>query len=290
VERVTVTARRTAQVGLLGALLALTGLVAAAAPTGAAEVGAAQHPVQMALQTVAVPSAVSARGHDVSYPQCGGALPSSGEFGLVGVDGGRPFAVNPCLADQIAWARTFGRPQYYANTANPGPRLSSHWPIGQHGPRACTKARPDSAGCAYDYGVNVAKSSFARARAAARSIGAKDPVASTWWLDVELHNTWEADEFGPAPKYLRNDVAALAGMVHALHRKGVRHIGVYSTAHQWGVVTGGASLGRAPVWSAGTGSQANARIHCRPTFSFTGGPIRMAQYATNGFDGDLRCG
>jgi hypothetical protein len=290
VERVTVTARRTAQVGLLATLLVLTGLVAGAAPIGAAELGAAQHPVQMALQTVAVPSAVGARGHDVSYPQCGSALPTSGQFGLVGVDGGRPFAVNPCLAEQIAWARTFGRPGYYANTANPGPRLSSHWPIGQHGPKVCTKARPDSAGCAYDYGVNAAKSSFARARAAARSIGAKDPVDSTWWLDVELHNTWEADQFGPAPQYLRNDVAALAGMVHALHRKGVRHVGVYSTAHQWGVVTGGASLGKAPVWYAGTGGQANARNHCRPAFSFTGGPIRMAQYATNGFDGDLRCG
>jgi hypothetical protein len=243
----------------------------------------------MALQTVAVPSGARALGHDVSYPQCGRALPASGEFGLVGVDGGRPFAANSCLAEQIAWAGAFGRPAYYANTANPGPHLSSHWPIGQRGPQACTKARPDSEGCAYDYGVNAAKSSFARARAAARSIGAKDPVASTWWLDVELHNTWEADEFGPAARYLRNDVAALAGMVHALHRKGVRHVGVYSTAHQWGVVTGGASLGRAPVWYAGTGTQANARTHCRPAFSFTGGPIRMAQYATNGFDGDLRC-
>jgi hypothetical protein len=288
VERVTTTARRTAQVGLLAALLVLTGLATSAAPTGAAELAASQHPAVMALQTVA-PTAARARGHDVSYPQCGGALPTSGDFGLVGVDGGLPFAENPCLAQQVVWARAFGRPAYYANTANPGPRLSSHWPIGQQSPRVCAKAKPDSEGCAYDYGVNAAKDSFARARAAARSVGAKDPSVSTWWLDVELHNTWEADEFGPRPRFLRNDTAALAGMMHALHKRGVRHVGVYSTAHQWGVVTGGASLGRAPVWYAGTGTQATARAHCHPAFSFTGGRIRMAQYATNGFDGDLRC-
>ena len=139
----TITARRTAQVGLLASLLVFTGLATAAAPTGAAEIGAAQHPTVMALQTVA-PTAVRARGHDVSYPQCGGALPTSGDFGLVGVDGGLPFAANACLAQQVVWARTFGRPAYYANTATPGPRLSCHWPIGQHSPRVCARATPDS--------------------------------------------------------------------------------------------------------------------------------------------------
>ena len=274
VERVTTSARRGLRGGLLAVLLVLAAVVAVAPPAGAA----------------AVPlSSVRPKGHDVSYPQCGGTLPTSGVFGVVGVDGGLPFAANPCLADQIVWARTFGRPAYYANTANPGPRLSTHWPLGQHGPRLCTRARPDSEGCAYDYGVNAAKSSFARARAAARSVGAPDPSRSTWWLDVELHNTWQG-ETSPTAKHLGNDVAVLAGMVHALHRKGVHHVGVYSTEHQWGVVTGGASLGQAPVWYAGTGSLATARTHCHPRFSFTGGPVRMAQYATNGFDGDLRCG
>ena len=145
----------------------------------------------------------------MSYPQCGSVLPTSADFAVVGVDGGRPFDVNACLADQVAWAHQFGRPAYYANTANPGPKLSDHWPIGQRKPQVCSRAKPDSAGCAFDYGLNAAKDAFARARAAALSVGAPDVRRSTWWLDVEMHNTWESLEYGERPKYLRNDTAVL---------------------------------------------------------------------------------
>ena len=230
------------------------------------------------------------RGFDVSYPQCGSALPGSADFGVVGVDGGRPFDANPCLAEQVAWARGLGRPTYYVNTANPGPELSDHWPLGQRKPQVCTRARPDSATCAFDYGFNAAKDSFARARAAALSVGAPDVRRSTWWLDVEMHNTWESLQYGELPKYLRNDTAVLAGMTRALRKRGVDVVGVYSTAHQWQRITGGASLGRAPVWYAGVGSAATARSRCRPAWSFTGGRVRMTQFlARNGLDGDLRC-
>ena len=76
-----------------------------------------------AASAAAVPAAAAReRGFDVSYPQCGAVLPGGADFAVVGVDGGRPFDPNPCLAEQIAWARTAGRPQYYLNTANPGPR------------------------------------------------------------------------------------------------------------------------------------------------------------------------
>ncbi len=237
-----------------------------------------------------VPLAARERGFDVSYPQCGTVLPTRADFAVVGVDGGRPFDPNPCLAEQVAWARGSGRPAYYVNTANPGPRLSSHWPLGQRTPRVCRRSRPDSAACAFDYGVNAAKDSFVRARAAARAVGAPDVRRSTWWLDVEMHNTWESLEYGERPKYLRNDTAVLAGMTRALKRRGVRAVGVYSTAHQWGRITGGARLGRAPVWYAGTGSAATARRRCRPAWSFTGGPVRLTQFlARNGLDGNLRC-
>jgi hypothetical protein len=64
---------------------------------------------------------------------------------------------------------------------------------------------------------------------------------------------------------------------------------VYSTLHQWQRITGGASLGRAPVWYAGVGTQASARARCAPAYSFTGGPVRLTQFLRNGFDADLRC-
>ena len=229
-------------------------------------------------------------GYDVSYPQCGEALPTDAGFAVIGVDGGRPFDPNPCLSEQLAWAlTTSGRPAYYINTANPGPRLSDYWPLGQRTPRTCTRKAPDSEGCAFDYGWNAAKDSLSRARAAARAVGAPSVTASTWWLDVETTNTWETLEHGERPKYFRNDTAVLQGMARLLERRGVRTVGIYSTAHQWQRITGGASLDRAPVWYAGLGSARTAARRCSPSFSFTGGPVRLTQFARNGFDADYRC-
>ena len=96
------------------------------------------------------------RGYDISYPQCGGAFPSNPAFGIVGVNGGKVFSVNPCLASQIAWAGG-ATGQLYANTGNPGPALSSFWPSGQTSPRSCDPANLDTADCAYDYGFNAAQ-------------------------------------------------------------------------------------------------------------------------------------
>lgn len=51
------------------------------------------------------------------------------------------FDANPCLAEQVTWARAVGRVSYDVNTANPGPRLSDHWPLGQTSPRHCMRAK-----------------------------------------------------------------------------------------------------------------------------------------------------
>src|SRR5205823_1713192 len=42
--------------------------------------------------------------YDVSYPQCGGALPTNVDGGIVGVNAGIVFSANPCLATEWAWA------------------------------------------------------------------------------------------------------------------------------------------------------------------------------------------
>jgi hypothetical protein len=231
---------------------------------------------------------VAVPGHDVSFPQCAGVLPA-GSFGIVGVDGGRPFDVNGCLAQEIAWAATLGPVAYYANTANPGPTMSDHWPVGQPAPRACSPAAPDSTSCAYDYGWNAAADSYARAAAAAAAVGAPPVAGATWWLDVEAGNTWESLEFGETAPYLANDVAALSGMRDYLRAVGVRTVGVYSTAHQWQRITGGSSFGKAPVWYAGVGGPSSAAAHCGSAYSFTGGPVRLAQYASAGYDANHAC-
>ena len=261
--------------------------ISALAATAVAAAGLLVTPAT--ADAAAVPMTARERGNDVSYPQCGAALPTGSDFGIVGVDGGKPFDPNPCLAEQIVWAGTVGRPAYYVNTANPGPRLSSFWPLGQRTPRHCSRSQPDSQACAFDYGWNSAQDSLRRAKAAAASVGAKDVTLSTWWLDVEMHNTWESLEYGERRKFLRNDTAVLKGMTALLERRGVRHVGVYSTAHQWLRITGGASLDHAPVWYAGVGTARSARKHCARSWSFTGGPVRLSQFLHNGFDADLRC-
>ena len=222
------------------------------------------------------------RGYDISYPQCGGAFPSNPAFGIVGVNGGKVFSVNPCLTAQVAWGGG-AVAELYANTGNPGPALSSHWPSGQTSPRVCDATNPDTADCAYDYGWNAAQHSFQTAAAAYQSLGISTSPASTrWWLDVETSNSWRAD-----PSL---NVAALAGEVDYLRTvAGVTRLGFYSTQQQWNTITDGSfAFSAYPSWFAGGSTLKGAQQLCtRP--AFTGGATGLAQYFAAGFDADLAC-
>ncbi|TME11945.1 MAG: hypothetical protein E6I65_05230 [Chloroflexi bacterium] len=224
----------------------------------------------------------TSRGYDISYPQCGGAFPANPAFGIVGVNGGRVFSANPCLSAQIAWGGS-GSAELYANTGNPGPVLSSHWPSGQTSPRVCDAANPDTADCAYDYGWNAAQHSFQTAQAAYQSLGlTAKPAATRWWLDVETSNSWRDD-----PSL---NIEALAGEVDYLSTTaGVTRLGFYSTQLQWNTITAGSlSFSAYPSWIAGGGTLRGAHQLCtRP--AFTGGTTVLAQYFSSGFDADLPC-
>ena len=259
-------------------LLALLAAVATVAPSSAAVAG--KRPV-----TTTAPE-----GWDVSYPQCGAALPSSAPLAIVGVDGGRVFSGNSCLATELSWAGRSASTHYYVNTGNPGPRVSTHWPSGQTSPQLCATTYPDndSTTCAYNYGWNAAADSWSRAVAAAASAGVASPVGATWWLDVETGNSWEALQYGGTPLYQASDLAALQGERDYLLSQGAGSVGVYSTSYQWSQIVGSASFGGAPAWVAGVSSHANAQSHCTAT-SFTGGRVALAQFAQNGYDADLRC-
>src|SRR3954452_18880923 len=106
-----------------------------------------------------------ATGYDVSYPQCNQNLPAA-TFGIVGVNNGVVFSTNPCLGtgngpSELAWAQraTNHAPAFYANTGDPGPAYSSHWPTGQASPKACASTANNSTDCSYDYGWNAAMDS-----------------------------------------------------------------------------------------------------------------------------------
>jgi hypothetical protein len=232
-------------------------------------------------------------GYDISYPQCGGPYPANPAFGIVGVNRGIVFSANPCLgagsgASQLAWAGP--NAQLYANTGNPGPQLSSHWPNGQTAPRECATAAepdPDTVDCAYDYGWNAAADSYAKAVAAYVSLGWADPgsirtpVANHWWLDVETANSWRDDQ--------SLNVAALEGAVDYLASAGAVSVGIYSSPRMWSQVVGGSSaFATLPSWVAGASTLKGATNGCGGP-GLTGGAIQLTQYIRNGFDADHPC-
>lgn len=247
----------------------------------------------------------TADGYDISYPQCGGPFPSGAGFGVVGVNDGIVFSANPCLGtgdgpSELAWAQQSGNssPAFYANTANPGPGISSHWPVGQSAPYVCSATDENSAGCSYDYGYNAARDSFTDAVGAEEQVNGLSEADSQaaaaragWWLDVETGNSWETLEsaFGDTATSEANDTAALEGGVAALQELGAGQVGFYSTASQWTRITGGASFPDSPDWVPGFRSSRDAAQGCTPANSFTGGPVAMTQYTARGFDADHRC-
>jgi hypothetical protein len=270
-----------------------SGPVAAQAPTArtAANAGATEEGRQPKAETLTATTGHSAGriGFDISYPQCGGPFPSDAAFGIVGVNRGIAFQPNPCLGagngpSELAWAGV--NAELYANTGNPGPRLSSRWPIGQSYPRRCSADEPNSLGCAFDYGWNAARDSYVTAVRAYISLGwapafaIRTPRANHWWLDVETANSWR--------KPLRN-IAVLEGAVAYLEDAGAASVGFYSAPHMWQEITGGTDAFAAyPSWVAGALTRDGARRRCTGD-GFTGGGVELTQYLSNGFDADYRC-
>ncbi len=234
-------------------------------------------------------------GHDVSHPQCGGVLPESSTFGIVGLNQGRPFSTNPCLNAQYQWAA--GRPAgaaIYVNTGNPAPSSDYYWPLsGSSDPALCRdSSSTKDPGCAYDYGWHAAKDALATGRKLGQGV-----LGHTWWLDVETANTWNGDGV--------SNTALLQGMYDYLRSHGVGKVGLYSTGYQWKRITGGYGassaatyvaawqphvvpdfpLHDAPLWIASGGGATSGKC----TTSFTGGPTTMVQFVTDGFDTNIVC-
>jgi hypothetical protein len=224
----------------------------------------------------AVPASAAksfARGYDVSWPQCGDTLPTDGAFGIVGVNGGRPFDHNACLADQYDWAAALpGEPAFYANSANPG-TLSTRWTWS--GPKPCGGGN-DDLGCAYNYGWNAATDAFGYANT---ETGAA--ALHIWWIDVEIGNSWSSNT--------TSNIEILRGMRDYLSSRGVV-IGFYSTGYQWGEITGGTkAFASHRSWLAGARNATDAKRKCSRSYAFTGGGVALVQYVANNLDNNISC-
>jgi hypothetical protein len=252
---------------------------------------------ESAVAQAAAPAGGSS-GHDISWPQCGSAYPADGAFGIVGVTNGRAWSSNPCLASEYQWAAGYPRtPDLYMNTANPAPHSSFYWPTsGAQDPALCQDATSTTdPGCAYDYGWHTAADALATAQSALGNL-----PQGVWWLDVETGNTWNGDS--------SSNAADVQGSIDYLLSQHVAGVGVYSTAYQWGVITGGYSaanassyaaawrpeftspngLSGAPSWVAGASGASDAPGYCSSSFLAT--TTWLVQYISGALDVDYACG
>jgi hypothetical protein len=203
-------------------------------------------------------------GIDVSYPNCLASLPKV-SFGIVGVNGGKPFSENPCLKQQ---ASRFNNLSFYINSAYPGQPFGMRY---QFSPNFCGEL--DLNCLAYNYGYNAAKQSYEHVS----SLGLS---SSTWWIDVETMNSWIDDT--------NQNRQSIQGMIEYLSQQGISTIGIYSTTFQWNLITGSWQNGM-PSWGATTWRTAKqAATYCKG-HEFTGGPSFLMQYLSKSLDYNVAC-
>jgi len=179
-------------------------LPAAMQPPAAAPSAPAKKPAAAPAGVKVADHLSAAWGVDVSWPQCGalGMPKVAPGFVVVGINGGRPFTDNVCLAREVEWAKTRTGVSAYLNI---------------DAPRGGDPAA---------YGRKVARDGLARVQRAHLSL----PVV---WLDVEVLNHWSSSAAA--------NVAVINGALRALQQRGVK-AGIYSSGPMWQQITGGAQL------------------------------------------------
>ncbi|MDQ0662389.1 hypothetical protein QFZ35_000887 [Arthrobacter ulcerisalmonis] len=248
-------------------------------------------PVHADAETGSALQNAPALGNDISWPQCGVDLPAPPAFAVIGVNGGRPDTVNPCLAAQLAWAdrssdAAGGTPAaVYVNTAATGPVESQWWPT-DNNHRGVDVSNPygvcdgtEAPACAFVHGYAMAVNDVAILKEAGDGL-----VRRMWWLDVETGNSWLWDKAANA--------AELEGMTAYLESAGAE-VGIYSTGYQFGEIVGevgpGSNLHRLKNWLAGAVSTSTAREYCAAAPLTSGGMVTLTQFTEGDLDYNYRC-
>jgi hypothetical protein len=204
-------------------------------------------------------------GSDISWPQCGEPMPPLDfrGFGIVGVNGGETYTMNPCFRAEWDWMKA-------GQAAPPSVYINVNWGVTSDGYNQCPAA--DEACGAYDYGYKAAEWAYTRANFATNG---ESLHASTWWLDVETMSNW-SDKPGL-------NARVVAGAIDYLRTTGHK-IGVYSTRMQWYEITGGYAPGpEIGNWVAGADSIDDFGL-CASNF-WAGATVWLIQYLN--WDRDL---
>lgn len=265
-------------------------------------------------------------GNDVSYPQCGSALPAGPAFGIVGVNDGLANNLNPCLgpsssypsysASELYWAVASSvggtsqpKASLYVNTADPGNvyngSVIADWPTSGSTPYgSCTTTSvtlsggtqtvgADSDACAWQYGYNKAAQDATWLAAAAKAIDGQSPPVTVSNLAASYPWWLDVETANTWQADTTMNVDDLQGMIAGLEAAGATTVGAYSTSYQWDTVTGGTgsssgSLYQIPVWIPGARSLSAAQANCGLT-SFTGGKVAVTQWFSHPDDSDYAC-
>ncbi|HVF31815.1 MAG TPA: hypothetical protein VM933_02150 [Acidimicrobiales bacterium] len=209
-------------------------------------------------------------GWDISYPQCGGPYPEGAStYAIIGVNGGRAFRHNRCLAHQWEWARRRGAAGVYVNVNFP--RSADELARGATSDRQPDCASGAVACVAYNFGLNGIRDSLAYAS----TQGVQVPFI---WLDVEQLNYWTSD---PAL-----NAVVLRGAIDGVREAGL-DVGIYSTPYQFGKLMGDEQPG-VPVWTAGANGLGAVAGYCQAK-GFGGGPAVLVQLLPGQYDPNLAC-
>lgn len=238
-----------------------------------------------AAAAVAPIPGVRLTGGDISWPNCpegmgiasrrslGNPLPlTTATFVVVGLTNGPGWYPNPCLAEQVAWARSAGGwTSAYSMTTFP--TRAQRLAYGGGGPWSAStrEGRLRNAG-------------YAQALFNVASMQATGLAVPFVWVDVEPYPThpW------PADVQANRDV--VRGVVRAYRDQGYR-VGFYSYDGGWRAVVGSWHKPRYPTWvPVGPVSRglAVASRRCGAP-SFSGGPVLLAQWVADRRDRDVTC-
>lgn len=223
-------------------------------------------------------------GGDVSWPQCpkgtgipekqGKGLPMplpAAEYVVLGLTNGPGFTPNPCLADQVQWAKD-------------NDVLVSVYAVSSY-PSAAT-LRDEGANGPYDASTRLGQLKnvgYAQARfniGTMATVGLLSPIV---WIDVEPVPVFEWSDD------LRANAAVIEGVARGYVDAGFR-IGVYSTPSLYERVVGDFDLGGVPEWrAAGQTSKAEALNRCGDDWSIQGGTAVMGQWVEAQRDQNVTC-
>ena len=241
-------------------------------------------PKRLALaDKVSVPLGHGSLGADISWPNCPKGMgiparrtlgkpppPASSRYVVIGLTNGPGFYPNPCLREQVAYARA----HHLWTSAYSVITYPSSSQLRQYG-GAGPSTKPGLAGQLWNTGWAQAQQNVATMHAA----GLMPP---TVWLDVEPVRP-------PAPwsSSTTANRTVLEGAIAAYRKAGLQ-LGVYSTPYLWRYVVGDVDYGF-PEWrAAGPTAMKNALAVCAGD-DIQGGKPLIGQWSNVDQDFDVLC-